>query len=317
MKDKNQFQDSDWKQESAGKPKRSVNKDGSFNIKRQGFGYSFKNTYLDLLKMSWSSFLMLILLFLMSTNLLFATIYMLIGTDQLSGVVGDSNLDAFIQSFFFSFQTFTTVGYGSLAPSGNLTSLIASFEAMIGLMSFSIVTGLLYGRFSRPVAHFQYSKNALIAPYKDGWSLQFRIANQSKSQVIELEAKVMLIYSDPSTESSYQGEYFNLKLESKRLLFFPLNWTLVHAIDKASPLCNLSKEMMSRSNMELMILIKGYDDTFSQEVNSRYSYVFEEIVWGGKFVRPYFTDSEGYTTIDSNLIDQYDEVPFDKFESTA
>jgi inward rectifier potassium channel len=129
-------------------------------------------------------------------NVLFAFIYFLVGIDQISGIGNLKGISLFLQVYYFSFQTFTTVGYGSISPSGDLSGFVASIEAMVGLISFSIVTGVLYGGFSRPTARFHYTKNAIITPYKDAWSLQFRIANRRQSQLIELEAKVMFVCSE-------------------------------------------------------------------------------------------------------------------------
>ena len=290
---------------------RSINKDGSFNVKRVGFGYSFKNTYQTLIKISWIKFLCLILLFIMTLNLLFTCIYFLIGIDQISGLNSLDGLSEFLQVYYFSFQTFTTVGYGSISPSGNLSGFIASIEAMVGLISFAIVTGLLYGRFSRPTARFHYTKKAIIAPYKAGWSFQFRIANRRQSQLIELEAKLMLVFSE-ITNNKKQRKFFNLNLELNKLSFLPLNWTLVHPIDEDSPLFNKTPEELQKSDLEFLILIKGFDDTFSQVVHSRHSYIFDEIIWGAKFVRPFYSDEDGTTILDASLLDKYDKVSFDK-----
>lgn len=186
---------------------RIINKDGSFNVKRVGFGYSVKNTYQALIIMPWPSFLLCLLAFMVTVNLFFTVIYMLIGTYELDGIVLTDELSVFLQTYFFSFQTFTTVGYGSISPVGNAAGLVASIEAMVGLISFAIVTGVLYGRFSRPTARFQYSTNALMAPYKDGWSLQFRIANRRKSQLIELEADVLFVYTEES-KGKHERKFF-------------------------------------------------------------------------------------------------------------
>ncbi len=79
------------------------------------------------------------------------------------------------EAFFFSFQTFTTVDYGHIAPIGKITSFIAAIESATGLMVFAIITGLLYGRFSKPSMRLLFSDHAIIAPYQDGWALMFRL----------------------------------------------------------------------------------------------------------------------------------------------
>jgi inward rectifier potassium channel len=235
----------------------------------------------------------------------------LIGIDQISGLSGLNGWSKFLQVYYFSFQTFTTLGYGSISPSGDLSGFIASIEPMVGLISFAIVTGLLYGRFSRPTARFRYIKNAIIAPYQDGWSFQFRIANRRQIQLIELEAKLMLVFSE-TTNGNKQRKFFNFNLELNKLSFLPINWTLVHPMDENSPLFNKTPEELQKSDLEFLILIKGFDDTFSQVVHSRHSYIFHEIIWGAKFVRPFYSDEDGTTILDADLLDKYDEMSFDK-----
>jgi len=42
-----------------------------------------------------------------------------------------------------------------------------------------------------------------------------------------------------------------------------------------------------------LILIKAYDDTFSQTVLVRHSYRHDEIVWGNRFAPAFFVDGAG------------------------
>lgn len=291
---------------------RAINKDGSFNVKRINFGFSFKNIYQALIRMNWVPFFLLLTGFVLGANLLFAALYFIGGKSQLMGDTGEGQLEHFLQCLYFSFQSFTTVGYGSLSPAGHISGVISSIESVFGLISFAIITGLLYGRFSRPNTLFQYSKNVLISPYdEDLWSLQFRFANGRSNQVIELEANVLISYTE-KTGDHYEKKYFDLTLETNKVLFFPLNWTLVHVIDEDSPIKEISAKSMEEGKAEIMILIKGFDDTFSQIVHSRYSYTWDEIVWGGKFIKPYFVNDEGVTVLDAELLDRYDKVPFEK-----
>lgn len=288
---------------------RAINKDGSFNVKRINFGYHFKNTYQWLIRINWPVFLSIIIAFIVGVNLIFAGIYFLVEPKELAGLIRGDDYSRFLQCLYFSFQSFTTVGYGAISPVGHTTGIISSFESVFGLISFAFITGLLYGRFSRPNALFQYSEKALIAPYRDGWSLQFRFVNGRSSQIIELEANVIISYSQ-EVNGKFERRFYNLDLETKKILFLPLNWNLVHKIDKESPLYELNQESIKKGNAEIMILIKGFDDTFSQVVHSRHSYTWDEIVWGGKFSIPYFTHEDGDTYLDSDLVDKFEPVEF-------
>lgn len=270
--------------------KRVINKDGSFNVKKVGLNLTTRNTYQTLIKMSWTKFFIIIFTFLFAINALFALIYTIIGIHELSGVERSHFFAEFLQAYYFSFQTFTTVGYGAMAPMGKATNMVAVLEAIVGWMSFAIVTGMLYGRFSRPTARLYYSKNALVSPYKEGTSLQFRLANMRNSNLMEMEATVLLVTAKKGTSSR---QFSPMELERNQILFFPLNWTIVHPINEKSPLNGITEEELHKLDAEILIRIKGFDDTFSQVVHSRYSYKCDEIIWGGRFNPAYKTNDKG------------------------
>lgn len=286
---------------------KSINNDGSFNVKRIGGFSFFTDTYHYLVHLTWGTFTLYIFLFYFGVNLLFAGLYFLQGAQHLTGANMETDADQFLSSFFFSIQTFTTVGYGSIAPKGISVSFIAAVEALIGLMSFALITGLLYGRFSKPSAKILFSQNALISPYEDGITgLMFRIANQRRSEMIEVSATVMMISVDKNGEG-YSRNFENLDLEVDAIKFLPLNWTIVHPIDEKSPLYKKSKHFFEDNDVEFLVLIKAFDDTFSQTVYARYAYRWNEMVWGAKFVKPFYIDSEGQVVMDLSKISEYEE----------
>ena len=293
--------------------KRIINKDGSFNVTKSGFGYSARNTYQVLIGMSWTKFLLSIILFLCIVNALFALCYLAIGVEQL-GIKSISLIDDFLESYFFSFQTFTTVGYGTLSPMGKLMNIVASIESVAGWMCFAIVTGILYGRFSKPSAMLKYSEKAIVGPYKNGLnSLQFRVANMRQSNLMEMEATVILMHvkRDSSGKGILKRSFTPLTLERNNILFFPLNWTLVHLIDENSPFYNKSRKELEEMEIEILTLIRGFDDTFSNVVHSRHSYKLEEIHWGGKFKVPYETQENGEIILFYEKLDEYENIDLD------
>jgi inward rectifier potassium channel len=151
---------------------------------------------------------------------------------------------------------------------------------MIGLLSFAIVTGILFGRFSRPRAHILYSRNILIAPYKEITGLMFRITNKKQYELIESEASVTMTMNNPQNN---KREFFNLDLEISRINFLALSWTIVHPINADSPIYGLSKKDLADRDAEFLILVKAINDTFSQTVYSRYSYKGDDIVEKARF----------------------------------
>jgi inward rectifier potassium channel len=272
--------------------RRSINKDGNFNVRRRGFTWHDVHPYLYLVDVSWPAFLALLFAGFVVVNLAFAAIYASIGIEHLHGADAPSALGCFLNCFFFSGHTLTTVGYGNIWPEGVLANSIASFEAMVGLMSFAVATGLLVGRVSRPSARIGFSTSMIVAPYQDGTSLQFRLVNRRLGNLVELRARVLLMTVEPAN-GTMQRRYAELPLERSGVLFLPLTWTVVHPIDADSPLYGKNAADLERLQAEALILIRGVSDTFSQTVYVRYSYRYDEIVWGAKFQPAFEVDSEG------------------------
>jgi len=296
--------------DSKQKTKRLINKDGSFNVIKTENSFSVRDTYQALLKMSWTKFTLIIFVYLIGLNLIFGSMYALIGVQHITGITPANFSHDFVQSCFFSLQTFTTVGYGHLSPSSNIVSIIASIESIIGLASFAMMTSVIYGRFSKPSARLLYSSNAIIAPYQGGKSLQFRIANTRMSMLLELQARVSIQFTS-MRDGKYHRSYDQLTLERDNILFFPLNWTLVHAIDKNSPLYELTNQDFVKRKVEIIAQIKGFDDTFGQTVHSRYSYLPEDIIWGVKFELAYETAETGDVIFHMDKLHKFKKVVLD------
>jgi inward rectifier potassium channel len=291
-----------------GSLRRAINKDGSFNVHRRGVTWRDVNPYLHLINIPWPAFLTTVFLAYLAVNTLFALGYFLIGTQQIQGSDATTAVGRFMNVFFFSAQTLSTVGYGILAPRGLAASSLAAVEAMLGLMGFALATGLLFGRVSRPSARIGFSDNALVAPYQDGTSLQFRIVNQRLNSLIELQARVMLMIVE-SVDGELRRNFKILNLERESVIFFPLTWTVVHPIDQESPLYGKTAADLEKLQAELMILVKGFDDTFSQTVHARYSYRYNEFKWGARFAQAFEVDSEGDIVLDVNKVGDLLEPP--------
>jgi inward rectifier potassium channel len=271
---------------------RIINPDGTFNVRKQGATWRDFHPYLLLINASWPLFLLALFLGYLLVNTVFATVYYAIGTDQLQGIDGTTAGRRFLDTFFFSAHTLTTVGYGSISPKGLGANIVAALEALTGVLGFAVATGLLFGRVSRPSARIGFSENMLVTDYQEGGSLQFRIVNRRQNSLMELEARTMLMTVQMENGNA-KRRYELLKLERERIIFFPLTWTVVHPIDRESPLFGKTPEDLEHLQAEVLILIKGYDDTFSQTVLARRSYRHDEILWGRRFAPAFFVDGEG------------------------
>jgi inward rectifier potassium channel len=290
---------------------RYINKDGSFNVKRTGLPFieSF-SIFHFLITTHWTRFASLIFVSYLIVNFIFGTIYYLIGVENLGGIITNSELEKFSEAFFFSTQTFTTVGYGRINPVGLTTNIISSLESLSGLLFFALISGLLWGRFSKPTVKIIYSQTAIIAPYFDISGLMFRIANMRNNQLLDVSVQVALSRIE-EIEGKQSRKYYNLSLERSTIEFFPLSWTIVHPIDSDSPLNGIGAEDLEKSDTEIMILIRAFDDTFAQNVHSRNSYKFSEIRFGEKF-KPIFSRMEdGFTKLELDKIsDTIHVTPF-------
>jgi inward rectifier potassium channel len=288
-------------QKFEGRIKRTINKDGSFNVRRTGDAFQDSNLYLHLISIRWIYFLAWLFLAFFIVNLVFASIYYLAGPKALHGADGSSALKYFESAFFFSAQTLTTVGYGALSPDSGLANSVAAIEAMMGLLGFALATGLLVGRVSRPSARIAYSANCLITSYQEITGLEFRIANQRRNNIMNLRATVILMLVDECS-NGLRREYFDLPLVRKEVIFFPVTWTVVHAIDKDSPLFGKNAADLQRSQAEVLILIKAFDESFGQDVLSRNSYTYDEIVWGGRFDQAFHVDADGHLVLNVDRV---------------
>lgn len=281
---------------------RMITDQGQFNIER--IGVSAKSWYHELIEMRWPFFLSLILVYYVAINLVFGFIYFLAGSWRIVGITNESIWKEFYQCFFFSVQTFTTVGYGGMHPIGLLASGIAGFEALAGLLTLAIITSLVYAKFSKPRAKILYSDHVLIAPFKGTYGLQMRIANALSNTLIDMEATMIVGFTPEETNSRILR---NLSLEINKIALFPLNWTLNHIIDDKSPLNGLDLANMEKYNMEVLILLRGFDESYNQNVHSMQSYSADRVVFNAKF-KPMFEFKEGRTQLYLHKIGEYESL---------
>ena len=277
---------------------RFINKDGSFNLRREGISLLKRfGIYQQMLSLPRWKFGCIIIAFYFGINLLFTAVYLLIGTDQLQGMISAAPWGRFKEVFYFSTQTFTTVGYGRINPMGDAANLVASLEAMTGFLSFAIATGLIYGRFAKPKAYLQFSDLALISPYKGKTGLMFRfVTYKDKHTLTNVEIKVNIALRTGEGEKA-EYAFYDLTLERYKVDSLSMNWTVVHAIDENSPLQGFSYDDIVAADTELYVLITGFDDVFSSPVLQRTSYTYNEIRFDAKFVPMYRESDDAQTTI--------------------
>ena len=277
---------------------RFINKDGSYNLVKEGMPF-FKrfSLFQDMLNLPLWKFITVIFLFYLAINIIFTLIYLFIGPQQLAGIINGSSWKIVREVFYFSTQTFTTVGYGHINPVGDGANIVAAVEALTGFLSLAIATGLIYGRFSKPRSYLLFSDHALISPYKEGTGLMFRFAAfKDKHALTDLDIRVntglLLLESETPVY-----KYFSLTLERTRVESMPMSWTVVHPIDENSPFNGFTEEDMKTADVELYVMLRGFDDVFSNYVQQRTSYTFNEILFNRKFIPMYHESDDGKTTV--------------------
>jgi inward rectifier potassium channel len=266
-----------------GARQRLLNRDGTFNVIREGLNpLSALSLYHWSLTISWPKLLGFMTISYVAVNALFALAFLLCGPEALQSAVGSFAGQPFWRAFFFSVYTFATIGYGNIIPVGIAANSLVAIEALVYIIGIALATGVIFSRFSRPSTKIVYSRNAIIAPYRDKKALEFRIANGRSSQLIEVQIQVILTKLEQSNGATVR-KFYELDLERHRVVFFALSWTVVHPIDPGSPMWGLTKKDLLDADAEVLILLTATDETLSQIVHSRSSYKADEIVWDAKF----------------------------------
>lgn len=262
---------------------RNFNKDGRSNVRRSGLGYfSTVSLFHTLINMRFTHFIFMAFASYVFINILFAALYFIIGTEQITGISGHTPFEKFLSCFFFSAQTITTVGYGQMHPNTILANALSTFEAVFGWMAFAVLTGLIYGRFSKPKAYLIFSENVLISPYKNGKAVMFRLAPYKNNNLTEAEVTLSVALK-VEEHGKMVSKFLPLKVELPKIMALPLNWTIVHAIDEESPFYNLSLQEFQDKSVEILVFVKAFDEHFSNTVQQRTSYLAGEFVYGAKF----------------------------------
>jgi len=287
---------------SKDKAQRFINTSGNFNVRHVNKKSSINEAYTYLIKISWSRFFLILAAVFFVINSLFGFIYVILGVDNI-GVKRTDFFTDFINAVFFSVQTLTTLGYGYFSPNNIPTGIVSSIEAIIGLISFAFITGLIYGRFSKPSSNIRFSKDLLLCTYRGKDALMFRVLSGRKGMALLPKAQVSLSLSRVNEEGELKNQFYELKLERDSIMYLPTTWTLVHPIDKNSPLFGYTREEIKTLQAEMMILFSYQDEYFNEELHQAYSYLFNELKVGYKFKKAFYFDDDGQTVLDHDKFD--------------
>jgi inward rectifier potassium channel len=239
----------------------------------------WSDVYHGLLVMPWSIFLFGVFISFLAINSFFALLY-LIGGDPISNAEPGSFFDA----FFFSVQTVSTIGYGTMSPQTMYADILVVIESVAGLLLVAMATGLMFARFARPSARVMFSQVAVISPHNGIPTLMFRAANQRYNQILEAKLWVVLLRSEVTLEGETIRRFYDLQLIRRESPMFALSWTAMHPITETSPFYGKDLQALEAQEAEVIVIITGLDETFGQTIHARYAYSLKQILWNHRFV---------------------------------
>ena len=257
------------------------------------FEHPFRDLYHWLLVITWRQFLLLLSVFYFFVNVGFACAYL-----TTNGGIANAKSDSFIDAFFFSVQSLSTIGYGAMYPQTLYAQILVTFEVLVGLLLVAMATGLMFARFAQPRARVLFSKVAVICPFNSILTLMLRVANQRDNRIIEARIQMSLLINEMSFEGIELRRFYNLPLMRSESPSFALSWLVMHQIDESSPLYGENIDSLIKSDAEVLVILTGLDETFSQTIHARYVYQIRDILWSMRFVDILHKLRDGQYTID-------------------
>jgi inward rectifier potassium channel len=275
-------------------PERLIARDSGDQILALGLRRPwFRDLYHRTLTIGWPSFLLGASALYIALNVAFALLYLL-----QRGSILESRPGNFADAFFFSVQTMATIGYGHMAPATLYANLLMTAETLFGLMFLAIATGLVFARFSRPTARVGFSRVAVVGPYNGKPTLSLRLANERRNQILQARVSLTLVRDEETGEGGMMRRFYDLKLARDHTPIFAMTFTIMHEIDRASPLYGVTPASLEAQHAELVVTASGVDETLSQTVHARHSYLPHEILWNHRFADMFGWTEGGRRAID-------------------
>jgi inward rectifier potassium channel len=255
-----------------------------------------RDLYHNLLTLPWPIFLVVLALVYFGLNALFALLYLLGGD-----AIANARPGVFADAFFFSVETLSTIGYGQMSPATLYGNVVMTCEALTGLMLVAVAAGLMFARFSRPTARVLFSKVAVIAPHDGVPTLTLRLANVRRNQILEAQVSVTLVRDERTAEGEWMRRFYDLRLARHRSPIFAMTFTVMHQIDRTSPLSNATPSSLAAESAEIVVTVIGIDEITVQPVHARTSYLAQEVLWDRRFADVFTETEDGRLAIDYRL----------------
>jgi len=242
---------------------------------------------------SWPAFIGGAALIFVAFNAVFAVFYW-IGDQPISNVPDR----AYIDYLYFSIETLSTAGYGDMHPQTHYGHFVAAVELFTGIFSMSLMTGLIFARFSRPNARLLFADHPVISSHEGEPTLMVRLANERHNIIGNATAKLWLLRNVVSKEGQSLRRFFELPLLRNEHPALALSWTLYHVLDEKSPLYGLNENDYDAFNVSLVVVVTGYDVVAAQTIHARRSYDHTDIRFGQRYADILDTSEDGRLRID-------------------
>ena len=266
------------------------------------------NFYHWLLGTSWTSFLLLVVLVYLGTNLIFAFAYLACG----EGAITHAQTGSLLDVFFFSVQTMATIGYGRMTPVGSWPNAIVTFEAFFGIVYSALTTGLAFARFTRPTAGVRFSKVAVVGSHDGIKTFKFRVANDRSSHIVEAQLRLWLIAESMTSEGERYRRSVELQLQRSESPVFSLTWTAMHSVDENSALREYLGKTAVEQQWHLLITFTGYHESLANQVYARHVYLPRDVQQNATFVDIVSVLPDGGRIIDLTNFDKWIPSTSDK-----
>lgn len=280
-------------------PARPSRVERGLDVRRVGQNiHPLSDLYHFIMRAPWPQTIATMLAFYLGINVLFA-----IAAAAIGGVGGirDGHPEDY---FFYSVETFATIGYGTLAPQTTAANVLMTVEAFTGIAATALTTGIVFAKFSRPTARVLFS-NVCVFSQRDGKrTLVFRMANERGNQIVQATIKLVAAFRHVTAEGETIRRLVNLQLVRDETALFALTWTAMHEIDEASPLFGKDDAWMKDRQLGLIVTLMGHDGTIHQTVHARHSWDWEQIV-EGRFVDVLVEHEDGTRTLDLTRFQDY------------
>jgi inward rectifier potassium channel len=139
-------------------------------------------------------------------------------------------------------------------------------------------------KFSRPTARVLFSNVAVICPYEGKPHLMVRLANERNNRIVDANVHVVMLRREISKEGHSMRRFYDMGLIRDRVPMMQMSWTLMHPIDENSPLYGAIDQKMADWDAEILVSLVGLDETFSQTIHARCSYIPSDILFNHRFV---------------------------------